>query len=108
MSAEIAAMSTEANDAQNIKKSATWVDNWLPVPCQLHWALRACATEKGQFLYATDQSSLLVNPVNTILTKNTMIIQVMIVDYKLTYPNGTATAFLINGFHTSQGAKLAR
>jgi uncharacterized oligopeptide transporter (OPT) family protein len=37
-----------------------------------------------------------------------MIIQVMIVDYKLTYPNGTATAFLINGFHTSQGAKLAR
>lgn len=31
----------------------------------------------------------------------------MIIDYKLTYPSGTATAFLINGFHTPHGAKIA-
>ncbi|KAL6651068.1 hypothetical protein ACP70R_009993 [Stipagrostis hirtigluma subsp. patula] len=34
--------------------------------------------------------------------------KVMIVDYKLTYPSGTATAYLINGFHTPQGAELAK
>uniref|UniRef100_A0A0D9ZN89 Uncharacterized protein n=1 Tax=Oryza glumipatula TaxID=40148 RepID=A0A0D9ZN89_9ORYZ len=33
--------------------------------------------------------------------------KVMIIDYKLTYPSGTATAFLINGFHTPHGAKIA-
>ncbi|RVW14898.1 Metal-nicotianamine transporter YSL1 [Vitis vinifera] len=32
--------------------------------------------------------------------------KVMIIDYRLTYPSGTATAVLINGFH-SQGDKLA-
>jgi hypothetical protein len=34
--------------------------------------------------------------------------QVMIVDFKLTYPSGTATAHLINSFHTPAGAKLAK
>ncbi|GLJ40569.1 hypothetical protein SUGI_0837370 [Cryptomeria japonica] len=34
--------------------------------------------------------------------------KIMIIDYKLTYPSGTATAVLINGFHTPQGAKVAR
>ena len=28
-------------------------------------------------------------------------------DYKLTYPSGTATAMLINSFHTKTGAELA-
>ncbi|KAL5977028.1 putative metal-nicotianamine transporter ysl12 [Asimina triloba] len=32
----------------------------------------------------------------------------MIVDYKQIYPSGTATAHLINSFHTPQGAKLAK
>lgn len=32
----------------------------------------------------------------------------MIIDYKLTYPSGTATAVLINGFHTSKGDKTAK
>jgi len=32
----------------------------------------------------------------------------MIVDFKLTYPSGTATAHLINSFHTTEGAKLAK
>ncbi|KAF5442678.1 hypothetical protein F2P56_035310 [Juglans regia] len=34
--------------------------------------------------------------------------KIMIVDYKLTYPSGTATAILINGFHTSKGDKMAK
>ncbi|KAG0457357.1 hypothetical protein HPP92_022514 [Vanilla planifolia] len=34
--------------------------------------------------------------------------KIMIIDYKLIYPSGTATAHLINGFHTPQGAKLAK
>ncbi|KAB5531525.1 hypothetical protein DKX38_018195 [Salix brachista] len=33
---------------------------------------------------------------------------IMIIDYKLSYPNGTATAVLINGFHTPTGDKMAR
>ncbi|CAM6095166.1 unnamed protein product [Calypogeia fissa] len=34
--------------------------------------------------------------------------KVMIIDYKLTYPSGTATAVLINSFHNTSGAALAR
>jgi uncharacterized oligopeptide transporter (OPT) family protein len=32
----------------------------------------------------------------------------MIIDYKLTYPSGTATAVLINGFHTTHGDAVAK
>ncbi|KAL8254202.1 hypothetical protein R6Q59_032423 [Mikania micrantha] len=34
--------------------------------------------------------------------------KIMIVDFKLIYPSGTATAQLINSLHTPQGAKLAK
>ncbi|KAF3794965.1 putative metal-nicotianamine transporter [Nymphaea thermarum] len=34
--------------------------------------------------------------------------KIMIIDFNLTYPSGTATAYLINGFHTPTGAKQAR
>ncbi|KAL9423279.1 hypothetical protein AB3S75_035380 [Citrus x aurantiifolia] len=34
--------------------------------------------------------------------------KVMILKYKLTYPSGTATAYLINSFHTPKGAQLAK
>ncbi|KAL0340945.1 UNVERIFIED_CONTAM: Metal-nicotianamine transporter YSL3 [Sesamum radiatum] len=34
--------------------------------------------------------------------------KIMIIDYKLPYPSGTATAVLINGFHTSKGDKMAK
>nr|XP_009592956.1 probable metal-nicotianamine transporter YSL7 [Nicotiana tomentosiformis] len=34
--------------------------------------------------------------------------KLMIMKYKLTYPSGTATAYLINCFHTPKGAKLAK
>ncbi|CAK9175137.1 unnamed protein product [Ilex paraguariensis] len=34
--------------------------------------------------------------------------KVMVMDYKLTFPSGTATAMLINSFHTNTGAELAR
>ncbi|KAJ6764684.1 METAL-NICOTIANAMINE TRANSPORTER YSL3 [Salix koriyanagi] len=33
---------------------------------------------------------------------------IMIIDYKLSYPSGTANAVLINGFHTPTGDKMAR
>ncbi|XP_024167955.2 probable metal-nicotianamine transporter YSL6 [Rosa chinensis] len=33
--------------------------------------------------------------------------KVMVMDYKLTYPSGTATTMLINSFHTKSGAELA-
>ncbi|KAK9063131.1 hypothetical protein SSX86_017001 [Deinandra increscens subsp. villosa] len=34
--------------------------------------------------------------------------KIMIIDYKLTYPSGTATAVLINKFHTPKGDKMAK
>ncbi|KAG0473232.1 hypothetical protein HPP92_015089 [Vanilla planifolia] len=34
--------------------------------------------------------------------------KIMIIDYKLTYPSGAATAVLINGFHTPRGDKTAK
>ncbi|ESR54669.1 hypothetical protein CICLE_v10019091mg [Citrus x clementina] len=34
--------------------------------------------------------------------------KIMIIDFKLTYPSGTATAYLINSFHTPEGARLAK
>ncbi|XP_059667285.1 metal-nicotianamine transporter YSL3-like [Cornus florida] len=34
--------------------------------------------------------------------------KIMIIDYKLTYPSGTATAVLINGFHTPKGDNMAK
>ncbi|XBI54845.1 hypothetical protein VPH35_036781 [Triticum aestivum] len=34
--------------------------------------------------------------------------EVLMIDYKLIYRSGTATAVLINGFHTPQGDKNAR
>nr|GMD16610.1 probable metal-nicotianamine transporter YSL7 [Ipomoea batatas] len=32
----------------------------------------------------------------------------MVLKFKLTYPSGTATAYLINSFHTPKGARLAK
>ncbi|XP_057728597.1 metal-nicotianamine transporter YSL3-like isoform X1 [Arachis stenosperma] len=34
--------------------------------------------------------------------------KIMVIDYKLTYPSGTATAVLINGFHTPKGDAMAK
>ncbi|XP_022723011.1 metal-nicotianamine transporter YSL3-like [Durio zibethinus] len=34
--------------------------------------------------------------------------KIMIIDYKLAYPSGTATAVLINGFHTPKRDKIAK
>ena len=34
--------------------------------------------------------------------------QALVIDYKLTYPSGTATAVLINGFHTTRGEENAK
>ncbi|KAB1211111.1 putative metal-nicotianamine transporter YSL7 [Morella rubra] len=79
MSEVIANQSTEANDAQNIKNPALgWVIGFLFIVSFL-----------GLFS---------VVPLR----------KIMVIDFKLTYPSGTATAYLINSFHTPQGAKLAK
>ncbi|KAH6837650.1 YELLOW STRIPE like 7 [Perilla frutescens var. hirtella] len=79
MSGAIAKQSTEANNAQNIKNpSLSWMIGFLLVVSFL-----------GLFS---------VVPLR----------KIMIIDFKLTYPSGTATAHLINSFHTPQGAKLAK
>ncbi|PSR84907.1 Metal-nicotianamine transporter like [Actinidia chinensis var. chinensis] len=79
MSGQIASQSTEANDSQNIKNpSLGWMIGFLFIVSFL-----------GLFS---------VVPLR----------KIMIIDYKLTYPSGTATAHLINSFHTPQGAKLAK
>ncbi|CAN1307282.1 Metal-nicotianamine transporter YSL3 [Linum perenne] len=36
------------------------------------------------------------------------LLAIMIIDYKLSYPSGTATAVLINGFHSPKGNKMAK
>ncbi|CAL5412660.1 unnamed protein product [Camellia sinensis] len=56
-----------------------------------------------------DEASNLINVKN--LSLGWMIgflFLMMILKYKLTYPSGTATAYLINNFHTPKGAKLAK
>ncbi|XP_059643702.1 probable metal-nicotianamine transporter YSL7 [Cornus florida] len=79
MSEVIAKQSTEANNAQNIKNpSLVWMIGFLLVVSFL-----------GLFS---------VVPLR----------KVMIIDFKLIYPSGTATAHLINSFHTPKGAKLAK
>lgn len=79
MSGAIAKQSTVADNAQNIKNpSLSWMIGFLFVVSFL-----------GLFS---------VVPLR----------KIMIIDFKLTYPSGTATAHLINSFHTPQGAKLAK
>ncbi|KAK4490448.1 hypothetical protein RD792_001125 [Penstemon davidsonii] len=79
MSEIVAKQSTEANDSQNVKNpSLLWMIGFLFVVSFL-----------GLFS---------VVPLR----------KIMIIDFKLTYPSGTATAYLINSFHTPQGAKLAK
>ncbi|KAG6715682.1 probable metal-nicotianamine transporter YSL7 [Carya illinoinensis] len=79
MSEVVAKQSTEANNAQNIKNPT------------LGWMIG--------FLFVVSFLGLFsVVPLR----------KIMIIDFKLTYPSGTATAHLINSFHTPQGAKLAK
>lgn len=79
MSEAIAKQSTEANAADNVKNpSLGWMITFLLVVSFL-----------GLFS---------VVPLR----------KIMIIDFKLIYPSGTATAHLINSFHTPQGAKLAK
>ncbi|KAK9117885.1 hypothetical protein Scep_015978 [Stephania cephalantha] len=79
MSEIIAKQSTEANNPQNIKNP------------QLSWMI-------GFLVVVSFLGLFSVVPLR----------KIMIIDFKLTYPSGTATAHLINSFHTPQGAKLAK
>ncbi|XP_057809290.1 probable metal-nicotianamine transporter YSL7 [Salvia miltiorrhiza] len=79
MSEVVAKQSTTAHNPQNIKNPA------------ISWMIG--------FLFLTSFVGLFsVLPLR----------KIMIIDFKLTYPSGTATAHLINSFHTSQGAKKAK
>lgn len=79
MSETIAKQSTVSNNDQNIKNpSLSWMIGFLFVVSFL-----------GLFA---------VVPLR----------KIMIIDFKLIYPSGTATAHLINSFHTPLGAKLAK
>ncbi|XP_062153342.1 probable metal-nicotianamine transporter YSL7 isoform X3 [Alnus glutinosa] len=79
MSRTVAKQSTVANNSQNIKDPS------------LGWMIG--------FLFVVSFLGLLsVVPLR----------KIMIIDFKLIYPSGTATAHFINSFHTPQGAKLAR
>ncbi|PAN39190.1 hypothetical protein PAHAL_7G226800 [Panicum hallii] len=79
MSGTIANKVTEANDAQNIKEP------------HLGWMI-------GFMFLVSFVGLFALVPLR----------KVMIVDYKLTYPSGTATAYLINGFHAPQGTERAK
>nr|GLL41070.1 probable metal-nicotianamine transporter YSL7 [Ipomoea trifida] len=79
MSESVAKQSSEALDAQNIKNP------------HLGWMIG--------FLFIVSFLGLFsVVPLR----------KIMVIDFKLIYPSGTATAHLINSFHTPQGAKLAK
>ncbi|KAJ4974473.1 hypothetical protein NE237_007647 [Protea cynaroides] len=79
MSETVAKQATEFNDPQNVKNP------------QIGWMIG--------FLFVVSFIGLFsVVPLR----------KIMIVDFKLTYPSGTATAHLINSFHTPEGAKLAK
>ncbi|PHT49744.1 putative metal-nicotianamine transporter YSL5 [Capsicum baccatum] len=79
MSEVVAKQSTEANAADNVKNPS------------LGWMI--------SFLFVVSFLGLFsVVPLR----------KIMIIDFKLIYPSGTATAHLINSFHTPQGAKLAK
>lgn len=79
MSETVAKQSGEASSAGNIKNPS------------LHWIIG--------FLFVVSFLGLFsVVPLR----------KIMVIDFKLSYPSGTATAHLINSFHTPQGARLAK
>ncbi|KAL5721449.1 putative metal-nicotianamine transporter ysl7 [Ranunculus cassubicifolius] len=79
MSDTVAGQSTETNLANNIKNPDIW---WMV----------------GFLVVVSFLGLFSVLPLR----------KIMVIDFRLTYPSGTATAHLINSFHTPQGAKLAK
>ena len=108
MSRSIAEQATEANDAQNIKDPhlgwmigfmflVSFVGLFALVPLRkVDASLSHCILQGN----SAKQDSMTINW--------STCFQVMIVDYKLTYPSGTATAYLLNGFHAPQGTERAK
>lgn len=105
MSGTIAKKITEANDTQDIKEPHLgWMIGFMFL---ISFAglfalvpLRKVDASLSTIIQAHFALSVIIN-------RNTCF-QVMIVDYKLTYPSGTATAYLINGFHAPQGTERAK
>lgn len=107
MSETIAKQATEANDAQNIKNPHIgWMIGFLFLVSFIGlFALVPLRKVNPRLRFCNLLFSCSIVPTNCRLKS---LVQIMIVDYKLTYPSGTATAYLINGFHTPEGAKLAK
>ncbi|XP_042384557.1 probable metal-nicotianamine transporter YSL12 isoform X3 [Zingiber officinale] len=104
MSSKIAVQATEANDSQNIKDP------------KLGWmiAFMFVVSFVGLFSLVPLRKVSRIQQRPTDCTGNrpsansSSFGNIMIIDYKLIYPSGTATAYLINGFHTPQGENLAK
>lgn len=104
MSERIAGQATEANNSQNIKNPHLgWIIGFLFLVSFIGLfglvPLRKVELIYVPLFFFKQWCWYHFNQINTV--------QIMIIDYKLTYPSGTATAYLINGFHTPHGAKLA-
>ena len=87
------------------------MDDRVPLPRLLRRPLRSSAPEKGKSSGQNKSDPLICAILHLQSCKSEWIalrVQVMIIDYGLSYPSGTATATLINGFHTPQGAKEAK
>ncbi|XP_042470551.1 probable metal-nicotianamine transporter YSL12 isoform X1 [Zingiber officinale] len=104
MSSKIAGQATEGSEPQNIKDpSLGWMIGFMFVVSFL-----------GLFsLVPLRKVSSIPKFLNLELgyarrDAYSNLFQIMIIDYKLIYPSGTATAYLINGFHTLNGEKLAK
>jgi hypothetical protein len=126
MSETIASQATEANDARNIKDPqigwmigflflVSFVGLFALVPLRkvnlrpISAFLRSYSIPVyPSILWIYDTHACAYSRKNLLIVSNHFLVQIMIVDYKLTYPSGTATAYLINGFHTPEGAKLAK
>jgi hypothetical protein len=106
MSDTIAKQATEATDAGNIKDPHLgWMIGFLFLVSFI--GLFALVPMRKVCLQY-DCSFVLTLYTGKPCSNQLHIFQIMIVDYKLTYPSGTATAYLINSFHTPEGAKLAK
>lgn len=98
-----------------VQESRTWMDVWLSFCSQFSGSILFSSSPKG-ILHKVAKFRKIFKSFITVKLHFQLHIrnidcsfcQIMIVDFKLTYPSGTATAHLINSFHTPEGAKLAK
>lgn len=107
---ELSGVHTEGNSASAVKEPGLgWMTGFLFLVCFV--GLFVLIPLRKVYIYVTLKlfsscSNCYDNSLNALFVQFSFL-QVMIVDLKLTYPSGLATAVLINGFHT-QGDKMAK